>query len=383
MVDKGLFAKEEGIIAAARARLEEGGFADGTDRADFADLLKSYEKLFKITKRFMRLSDRNERALNAMAERERVASQSLAQKNRELETLSLKLSKYLSPQVYASIFSGAQKVELASQRKKLTVFFSDIMGFTETTDMMESEDLTGLINRYLTEMSAVALAHGATIDKYIGDGIMIFFGDPESRGVKEDALACVRMAIAMQKRLQDLAAEWRAEGIERPLSARMGIHTGYCTVGNFGSADRMDYTIIGGTVNLASRLEDQAEAGGILISYETFALVRDEIHCEEVGRIATKGLAYPVATYRAIDLIDAMSERDREHRVALPHLELAANFALMGDTEREQAALALGKALALLGESTATAPEPAPQTRSAATAESATPDPAPSAIARS
>ena len=115
----------------------------------------------------------------------------LSEKSAALEALSGKLAKYLAPQVYNSIFAGRQDVAIASKRKKLTVCFSDIAGFTETTDKMESEDLTQLLNHYLTEMSKIALQYGATIDKYVGDAIMMFFGDPESRGVKEDALACV------------------------------------------------------------------------------------------------------------------------------------------------------------------------------------------------
>jgi class 3 adenylate cyclase len=113
------------------------------------------------------------------------ANQAIEHKHRELEALSSKLAKYLSPQVYLSIFSGKQEVSIASQRKKLTVFFSDITGFTETTDRLESEELTQLLNQYLTEMSRIALQHGATIDKYIGDGIMIFFrrsGEPRREG---------------------------------------------------------------------------------------------------------------------------------------------------------------------------------------------------------
>ena len=108
-----------------------------------------------------------------------------------LESLSGKLSKYLSPQIYRSIFSGEKNVEVASQRKKLTIFFSDIAGFTETTDLLESEELTSLLNQYLREMSSIALEHGATIDKFIGDAMMLFFGDPETRGAREDATACV------------------------------------------------------------------------------------------------------------------------------------------------------------------------------------------------
>ena len=227
--------------------------------------------------------------------------QELAEKSATLEQLSAQLSKYLSPQVYESIFTGRQEVKLASRRKKLTIFFSDIAAFTETTDRLESEELTALLNHYLTEMSKITLEYGATIDKYVGDAIVIFFGDPESRGVKEDALACVRMSIAMRQRMGELEHLWRASGISRPLQSRMGINTGYCTVGNFGSEDRLDYTVIGGAVNLASRLETAAESGEILITYETYALVHDEIACEELEPIQVKGLPHPVVTYRVID----------------------------------------------------------------------------------
>ena len=125
-------------------------------------------------------------------------------------------------------------------------------------------------------MSDIALAHGATIDKYIGDAIMVFFGDPESKGVKEDARACVRMAIAMLRRLRELQAEWQELGAEKPFHLRVGINTGYVTVGNFGSDDRMDYTIIGSSVNLTSRLQSHSEIDGILLGHETYSLVASE-----------------------------------------------------------------------------------------------------------
>jgi PAS domain S-box-containing protein len=228
----------------------------------------------------------------------------LSAKTAALEALSGKLAKYLAPQLYDSIFSGRQEVTVASKRRKLTVFFSDIVGFTEITDKMESEDLTQLLNHYLTEMSRLAHDHGATIDKYVGDAIVMFFGDPESRGVKEDALACVRMALAMQARIGELARDWRDMGIETPLRARIGIHTGYCTVGNFGSEDRMAYTIIGGAVNLASRLEQEAPPGGILISYETHAHVKHAVACEECGEIRVKGISHPVTTFHVMGVRD-------------------------------------------------------------------------------
>ena len=270
---------------------------------------------------------------------------SLAEKSAALETLSSKLAKYLAPQVYDSIFTGRQDVRIASQRKKLTVCFSDIAGFTETTDKLESEELTQLLNLYLTEMSRIALAHGATIDKYVGDAIVMFFGDPESRGVKEDALACVKMAIAMQKRIGELAVEWRNAGIETPLRSRIGVHTGFCTVGNFGSEDRMDYTIVGGAVNLASRLEHEAEPGSVLISFETYAQVKDEIECAEQGQIRVKGIAYPIMTYRAIDLKSNLVASRPAIRTELPHLKLEAEPERMSAEERERAAAALRAAL--------------------------------------
>ena len=302
-----LFAAEEQVIAAAQQLVDSGGIADAGDRKLYAELLKDYQKLFRVTRRLMRLSDRNEQQLNALTEEQRRANEIITQKNKELDALSTKLSKYLSPQIYHSIFTGAQNVEITSNRKKLTIFFSDLVNFTETTDKLESEDLTNLLNRYLTEMTNIALEHGATIDKYIGDAIMVFFGDPESRGVKEDARACVRMAVAMLKRLRELRSEWLELGAEKPFHLRVGINTGYVTVGNFGSEDRMDYTIIGSAVNLTARLQSHAEIGGILLGHETYSLVKDEIAAEEQQPIKVKGFAEPVRCYKVLGLYDDLA----------------------------------------------------------------------------
>jgi adenylate cyclase len=153
-------------------------------------------------------------------------------------------------------------------------------------------------------MSKIALAYGATIDKYIGDAILAFFGDPETRGVPEDAMACLEMAIAMQRRMRELQAEWRDAGLQKPFQLRIGINTGYCTVGNFGSEDRMDYTIIGSEVNLASRLQSHAELGGILLSHETYSLVKDRVLAEEREPVHAKGIARPVRNYRVLDRVE-------------------------------------------------------------------------------
>ena len=134
-------------------------------------------------------------------------------------------------------------------------------------------------------MSKIALRYGGTIDKFVGDAILIFFGDPETKGEKEDAHSCVLMALEMQERMHHLKNLWEDQGITNPLEIRIGINTGYCNVGNFGSKNRLDYTIIGGEVNLASRLESNAMAGQILISQETYALIKKHIVCEKKTKL--------------------------------------------------------------------------------------------------
>ncbi|HEX2824950.1 MAG TPA: adenylate/guanylate cyclase domain-containing protein [Burkholderiales bacterium] len=240
----------------------------------------------------------------------------LAERTKTLRGLADKLSRYLAPQVYRSIFEGRQQAAVSTRRRKLTIFFSDIMNFTDTTEDMAPEDLTFLLNQYFTEMSKIALEYGGTIDKYIGDAIMIFFGDPESRGVEEDALQCVRMAMAMQRRLADLQEQWRQKGYDKPFHQRIGINTGFCNVGNFGSDFRLNYTIIGPEVNLAARLEQAADPSGILMSYETYALVQEEIEAEERPPVRAKGIAREI---RAFAVVDAAGKLVSQSRILRRH----------------------------------------------------------------
>lgn len=222
------------------------------------------------------------------------------------QILSQQASKYVAPQIWETIFSGRRQVRLETQRKKLVVFFSDIVGFSALSDQMEAEAFTDLLNQYLTDMSRIALKYGGTIDKFIGDGIMIFFGDPVSKGTKKDALACVSMAIEMRRHMLRLRQQWSELGISSPLQIRMGINTGYCTVGNFGTESRMDYTIVGKEVNLASRLESKADPGEILISHETYALIKDKIICRERGNTLVKGFRDPIHMYQVVDFRHAL-----------------------------------------------------------------------------
>src|SRR5262245_61557378 len=236
--------------------------------------------------------------------------------NRELETanqflatLSMKISRYLSPQIYKSIFSGEKDVIIHTERKKLTIFFSDIKDFTAATERLQPEQFTLLLNEYFTEMSNIALKHGGTIDKFVGDAILIFFGDPESKGEADDAKACLRMAAEMQDHLAELHVKWRTAGVEQPFRARIGINTGFCNVGNFGSADRMDYTIHGAEVNLAARLQSIAEPGHIVISYETYSLVRDTLVAHPLPPIMVKGISREIVPYAVEAVLDEAGGR--------------------------------------------------------------------------
>ena len=223
---------------------------------------------------------------------------------KDKEQILQKLSKYFSPQVYSSIFSGKLDVTINTSRKDLTVFFSDIKSFTTITEKLEPEVLTKLITSYLTAMTEIAIEYGGTVDKYIGDAIMIFFGDPNSNGKKNDALACVLMALKMKRSLRSLRKNWASTGLSESLDVRMGIHTDVCTVGNFGSKDRLDYTVLGNGVNLASRLESSANSNEILISENTYNLIKNDIKCNYYETIQVKGKAHPIKTFQVIKKLE-------------------------------------------------------------------------------
>ena len=229
------------------------------------------------------------------------AFEELSFKTERLEKISNQLAKYLSPQIYKNIFeTDTDKVETYT-RKKLTVFFSDIKEFTSLSDTLDPDLLAEIINEYLSEMTEIALHFGGTIDKFIGDAILIFFGDPETEGTALDAEKCVNMAIAMRKRVGELDEVWKKEkGITQGLQVRTGISTGYCTVGNFGSVQRVDYTVLGSPVNLAARLEAACGPQEILVSPETKSLVEKNFEFEEKKPIKLKGFSESIKPYQLI-----------------------------------------------------------------------------------
>jgi class 3 adenylate cyclase len=244
---------------------------------EYGILTKAFKMLLRQTKKLTRVSDTQQNKLNRILKR---------------------LMRYVSYQLYKKITQGREEVDIQPSRKKLTVFFSDIKDFSVISSRMEGEALSEFLNLYLDEMTKIVLKWGGTLDKYIGDTIMVFFGDDESKSQKDNAIHCVKMAVEMQQRMKELHREWYERGYQEPIRIRIGISTGFCTIGNFGSSERMDYTIIGNPVNLAARLESAADSNEILISHETWALIKDEICCEQAREYKLKGFHQPVIAYK-------------------------------------------------------------------------------------
>jgi class 3 adenylate cyclase len=241
----------------------------------------------------------------------------IEEKSRQLESLATRLAKYLSPQIYQSIFENENEGEQTHARKNLTIFLSDIVKFTDLADTMEPERLAAVINSYLSEMSAIAVECGGTIDKFIGDAVLVFFGDPETEGEEEDALKCAEMAIRMMKRVGELNKHWKKLGVIDGLKVRMGIATGFCTVGNFGSDLRLDYTVLGSPVNLAARLQTTAEHNTILIDEYTKDLINSHVNSKYIDDITPKGFARPIPVFQ---LNDFKSAKHRKRRKSLSHV---------------------------------------------------------------
>lgn len=254
-----------------------------------------------------------------VAEHSSTIENELEQKNQEITSLIQQLRKYLSPQLYNLIVGKPEDAPLKYQRKFLTIFFSDIVGFTEISNRADPEILSSLLNAYLNDMAQIAIRYGGTIDKFIGDAIMIFFGDPEYSDDQTHARDCGRMALDMREKIAKIDREWIQKGIPQGLKVRMGIHSGYCTVGNFGSENRMDYTIIGGNVNIASRLESLAGPNSILSSAVTRNLLSEEFVSHFYHSIQIKGIHHPV------DVYEVLGYQNSENAATNPYFSLNQN----------------------------------------------------------
>src|SRR5262245_52803187 len=219
----------------------------------------------------------------------------------QLERLG-RLKRFFSPQVAELIVAdGADP--LKSHRQEVTVIFIDLRGFTAFAETAEPEELMGVLREYHAEMGHLILEHEATLERFTGDGMMIFFNDPVE--VPNPAERAVRMAVAMRDRVAQLAANWRKRGWD--LGLGIGIAQGYATIGAIGFEGRWDYAAIGTVTNLAARLCAEAKVGQILISSRVAAAVEDLVEAEEVGALALRGLARPVPTLNLQRLRDGLT----------------------------------------------------------------------------
>jgi class 3 adenylate cyclase len=216
---------------------------------------------------------------------------------KELERYNT-LRRYVSPKLADQILSSGQVLETGTQRKMMTVLFSDIRNFSLLTDSLEPEEIFHLLDKYLSEMTKLIHKYDGTLNKIIGDGLLVFFGDPIP--MKDHSKRAVLMGINMQKKVWELREGWLQYGYE--LGIGMGINTGYMTVGNIGSDIYKDYTVIGNQVNVAARLESLAKPGQILISQRTYSRVRDLVEVEKVGEFKIKGIHNPIITYNVTGL---------------------------------------------------------------------------------
>ena len=268
-------------------------------------------KLLKKENSKLKLEARLRKSLSVELERQKgivQAAKEEAEKQQQLlQKASDRLSKYLSPQICEQIFSDVE-FDTGTGRKKLTIFFSDIVNFTSITESMEAEELSGFLNFYLTNMCEIALKYGGTIDKFIGDSVMIFFGDPQSNGPEQDALACCNMGLEMLA-FVEINEELFKEQFNFPekLEIRIGVHSGVCSVGNFGSDQRLDYTVIGRAVNVAARLEQAAPKNSMLFSNSTKSLLGDTFQVSDSIEVKAKGIDRPIIGYILTNQISKIS----------------------------------------------------------------------------
>jgi len=213
-----------------------------------------------------------------------------------------RLRQFLPAAVAESLLKGELGPRQSTSRLKVTVLFVDMVGSTNLVDNLEPEELSALVNEYLREMTAIAVSFGGTVVGFIGDSLMVIFGAPQACPDSEHAWAAVQTAVATRTRAQGLSYHWRRRGISSDLGIRIGLSTGYCTVGIFGSELLQTYTAQGITVNTAARLQSAANEDGILCSFSTYALVKDRVQSKCRGRLDLRGISHPVEVHEILYL---------------------------------------------------------------------------------
>jgi adenylate cyclase len=243
------------------------------------------------------LRDQEVRLRNELAEWNKLLEQRVEEQVTQLERLS-RLKRFFSPQLAELIVSGSADDPLKTHRREVTVVFLDLRGFTAFAETSEPEEVMGVLREYHAEMGKLVLEHEGTLERFTGDGMMVFFNDPVP--VPNPQERAIRMAQAMRERVGELRVKWRKLGYD--LDFGVGIAQGYATIGGIGFEGRLDYGAIGTVTNLASRLCGEAKPGQILISQRVVGTVEDLLEVEPVGELTLKGFHRPVTAYNILRL---------------------------------------------------------------------------------
>lgn len=215
------------------------------------------------------------------------------------------LRRFMPHQVAEGLLAGQLPSSEGFERRKLTLLFTDMVGFTDLSDSLEPEELSEVLDEYLREMAAVAVSHGGTLDNYIGDGVMVMFGAPQRAKEQDQAWSAVQAAFEMKRRSEQLAERIRERGIPADLRVRVGVNTGHCTVGVFGSDVLRAYKAVGFPVNVTARLQTEADPGTILCGFRTYALIKERVRAEPRAPLLLKGAARPVEAWELLDLVES------------------------------------------------------------------------------
>ena len=254
-----------------------------------AELLARVKSLLRIKT----LYDEVHRQKDELAEWNRTLEQRVADGVKQLEQVG-RLKRFFSPQLADLIVAGGADDPLKSHRREITVVFLDLRGFTAFTETADPEEVMGVLAEYHAAMGRLILEHEGTLERFTGDGIMVFFNDPVT--IADPAARAARMALAMQREVAGLAAGWKKRGYD--LAMGVGIAQGFATIGGIGFEGRIDYGAIGTVTNLAARLCGEAQGGEVLISQRVMGALDDQFKVEAAGDLTLKGFQRPVAAFR-------------------------------------------------------------------------------------
>lgn len=282
------------------AGLEAGGDEYLTKPVDHSALIARVKSMLRIKDLHDTVREqatRLEEQSAQLAEWNRTLEQRVVKQLSELERVG-RLKRFLSPQLAELIISSEDEGLLESHRREITVVFCDLRGFTVFSETGEPEEVMGVLREYHEAMGALIFRFKGTLERFAGDGLMVFFNDPLP--CNDPAARAVKMAVAMRERVGELITWWRKRGHQ--LGFGVGIAQGYATMGKIGFEGRFDYAAIGTVTNIASRLCDEAQTEQVLISQRVFGAVEEMVDVEPMGELALKGLNRPITTYNVLSL---------------------------------------------------------------------------------